>query len=76
MDRGYRAKPRSFLHEDHGSIWQMPEIIQLAKVTGALTVDFSQCMIGAPWQKRTTLMYTGAFEDWLLPLAKLDCDHS
>ena len=76
VDRGDRAKPRSFLHEDHGSIWQMPEIIQLAKVTGALTVDFSQCMIGAPWQKRTTLMYTGAFEDWLLPLAKLDCDHS
>ena len=75
VDRGDRAFPRAFLEPDHAPIWLMPEMIALKKATDARTVDFSQCMFGAPWQKRTTLMYSVGFESWMSPLRRLDCTH-
>ena len=67
---------RAFLHADHGPLWSLPEVQQLAQETSATKVDFSMCNFGAPWQKRTTLMYTPGFESWLAPLRRLECTHT
>ena len=75
VDRGDRSLPRAFSHTEHGSIWVMRHVIELAKLASADVVHFSQCMIGAPWQKRTTLMFTPGLKAWLTPLAALECDH-
>ena len=74
-DRGDRSSPRGFLTEDHGSIWQMDEMKELAESTGSQTVNFCQCRFGADWQKRTTLLYTPGFDQWLAPLRELECNH-
>ena len=76
VDRGDRSMPTTYLEARHGSIWQMPEMRALRESTGSSLVHFSQCMIGAPWQKRTTILYSPSFEDWMGPLRKLQCNHS
>lgn len=75
VDRGDRSLARAFLHRLHGSIWQMPEVIALKEHSGAKVVNFCQCKLGAKWQKRTSLMYSSGFDDWLNPLSDLECDH-
>ena len=76
VDRGDRADPRAYLQADHGSIWQMPEIAELQRVTGAQTANFCQCMLGAAWQKRTTFLFSSGFDRWFAPLRGLECTHS
>ena len=75
-DRGDRACARSYLEAEHGSLWQMPDISNLAIDSGAESADFNMCMLGAPWQEQTTLLYTSGLSSWLNHLRGLDCSHS
>ena len=76
VDRGDRSLPRAFLHEAHGSIWQLPEVVSLLQRTSGHVVHFSQCRLGAKTQKRTTLAYSSGFDAWMEPLGNLECNHS
>ena len=48
-------------HDPFPSIWCTDEMIQLEKRTGAIRVSFSQCVLGAPVRKRTTV--SGTLDD-------------
>ena len=72
----YRGDPREdhlFMHADHASLWQMPEMIELKSSISGKTVTFAQCMFGADWQKYTTFMYSAGFDEQLAPLHALLC---
>ena len=53
----------------------MPDIVNLARDSGADVTHFDMCMVGASSQRRTTLLYTSALSSWLEPLRRLDCNH-
>ena len=75
-DRGNSNLTASFLHKDHCPLWLLPEVKALAHLAEADYCTFPQCAFGAKWQKRTTLMYTPGFHEFLSPLKKLFCNHS
>ena len=75
-DRGDPASHRIWLHDDHGPLWIMPEIIALARVCSASSCTFPMCAFSSPWQKYTTLTFSAGFEEWLAPLNKLSCEHA
>ena len=75
-DRGDPSKPRLWIHDDHGPMWEMPEVKSLLKSCGASLSTFPMCAFSAPWQKYTTLMYSAGFEEWLMPLRQLLCTHT
>ena len=74
-DRGDPAKHRLWLHDQHGPLWLMPEVIALKKTCLASSATFPMCSFGAPWQKHTTLLYTPGFEAWFSHLDQLECTH-
>ena len=39
------------------------------------TVSVPQCVFGAPYQKLTSFMFSAGFDEWMLPLRKLECTH-
>ena len=57
-DRDNRAEPSLFITEEHGPIWELPELQTLATQCGAATCTFAQCRFSADHQKYATLMYT------------------
>ena len=75
-DRGNPAAHRLWLHDNHGPLWEIPEIKALVKVCSASLCTFPMCAFSAPWQKYTTLAFSAGFEEWLSPLDKLACKHS
>ena len=75
-DRGDPSFPKRFLDIDHGPLWAMPEIRQLARAAAGSSVTFPMCSFGAPWQKLTTLAYSPGFDEWLSPLGRLECSHT
>ena len=58
----------------HGSIWQMPAVIELAQHASCHTATFPLCHFGADWQKFTTLMFTPGLQR-LLELDGILCSH-
>ena len=75
-DRGDQSRPELWLHDEHGPIWEMPEMKALQRICGARLVTFPMCAFSAPWQKYTSLLYSAGFEAWLEPLDRLRCTHS
>ena len=53
----------------------MPEVRQLAAVTGAEEISFPMCEVGHPSQKLTTLLVTSGMADTLRGLRELRCYH-
>ena len=58
----------------HGSIWQMPAVIELAQHASCHTATFPLCHFGADWQKFTTLMFTPGLQR-LRELDGILCSH-
>ena len=75
-DRGNPMLARDFLHADHGPLWLMEEIQTLRQRAHARLVTFPMCAFGAPWQKKTSLLFTAGIESWMVPLGNLACEHS
>ena len=75
-DRGDRKEPSLFISEQHGPIWQFPELQTLAAQCGAATCTFAQCRFSADHQKYTTFMYTAGFASILHGWDTLRCDHT
>ena len=75
-DRGDPTAHRIWLHDDHGPLWEMPEIKALIRVCSASRCTFPMCAFSSPWQKYTTLVFSAGFEEWLAPLNKLVCEHA
>ena len=62
--------------KQHGPLWLMPEILELAKTHNAQSVTFALCMFGSPFQKYTTLLFSPDLNPGLSPLAKQCCSHT
>ena len=66
-------------HDPFPSIWCTDEMIQLEKRTGATRVSFSQCVLGAPVRKRTTVWGTlddlETFDQFQCPGVGVDGHH-
>ena len=75
-DRGNRAEPSLFITEEHGPIWELPELQTLATQCGAATCTFAQCRFSADHQKYTTLMYTAGLAPILHGWDTLRCNHT
>ena len=75
-DRGDPSSHRTWLHDDHGPLWLMPEVRALIKTCDASCSTFPMCSFNAPWQKYTTLAFTPGFDSWFKPLSDLRCTHS
>ena len=60
----------------HGSLWQMPEIKRIETKYAAETVTFAMCMLGSPWQKYTSLLFSPDLAPSLSYLSKLCCSHT
>ena len=75
-DRGNRMEPSLFISEQHGPIWQLPELQTLATQCGAATCTFAQCRFSADHQKFTTLMYTAGLAPILHGWDTLRCNHT
>ena len=75
-DRGDPNERHLWLHDDHGPLWLMPEILALRKTSKASLVTFPMCAFSAPWQKYTSLLYSAGFDVWMDPLRLLKCNHS
>ena len=75
-DRGDRTEPSLFISDEHGPIWQLPELQTLATQCGAATSTFAQCRFSADHQKYTTLMYTAGLAPILHGWNTLRCNHT
>ena len=53
-------------------LWELPSFLRLAKLEYVKTVKFDFCLYGAPWRKRTQVMY---FWVDIAPLARLCTSH-
>ena len=74
-DRGDASQSDIFLHEEHGPLWHMPEMIAIKRLASCNLVTFPMCSFGSPWQKFTSLMFSAGFDAWLHPLGALRCHH-
>ena len=60
---------------DHGPLWLMPEIKLLETRYKSRYITFAACMLGAAYQKYTTLMISPDLYDSLSFLSNLICNH-
>ena len=62
---------------DWGSIWDLPEMQEELRASGATMFTFAQCadLIGGPAQKWTTIAATGALATELAILRECACPH-
>jgi len=63
-----------FADPRHGSIWQMPAIIELSRLASCQMVTFPMCHFSADWQKYTSLLFTPGLQRFL-ELDGLRCTH-
>ena len=75
-DRGDRNVPHTFLFDDHAPLWIYPAVIALLAHASCRLCTFPQCMLGAEWQKYTTLCYSPALAPWLDSWHNHRCTHS
>ena len=75
-DRGDPSNEELFIHEDHGPLWLLPEILGLEQTWSCRKVTFPQCAFGASVLKHTTLMYTPSLEKTLGDFGRLKCTHT
>ena len=63
-----------FADPRHGSIWQMPAIIELSRLASCHMVTFPMCHFSADWQKYTSLLFTPGLQRFL-ELDGIRCTH-
>ena len=74
-DRGDNSAAHTFLCADHAPLWIHPAMVALQERACAEACTFAQCMLGAPHQKYTTLLYSQELEHWLGGWSSLRCVH-
>ena len=73
-DRSDRNSPL-FMHAQHGSFWHTSWYKALAQHAQLQEVTFAMCALGSPYQKYTTISYSGTLHPILGPLVSQSCSH-
>ena len=77
-DRGCIANSATYdtRYREHGSIWQMPEVMHLANKYNAISITFPMCALNSKHQKYTTLLVHPDLAPRLEYLSSLKCTHT
>eukprot|EP00965_Chrysotila_dentata_P001678 55498-Pleurochrysis_carterae.AAC.1 len=60
---------------DHAPLWLLPRMRAVLTATGAGSVTFAQCALGARVRKYTTIAHARALGPFLGALARARCTH-
>ena len=75
-DRGDPSRAHLFLRSEHAPLWIHPTFIALQRHAGLEICTFAQCMLGARWQKYTSLAFSSVLAPWFADWESLRCIHS